>query len=472
MQKHLIESVHQHRHRPKNKSSSLQESAAMVHGSNKDFKVVGVVFVTLLILQDASAHIAKFDEYWQQRAKEAENASLEAYDPKPEDITNELNLDVDKVIRGSNSTRRGLGKYKGPCLATNPIDRCWRCDRKWAKNRKRLANCVLGFGRKTRGGKFGRYYVVTSPLDNDMVKPKPGTLRHAVIQKEPLWIVFARSMFIRLNQELIMTSDKTIDGRGANVLISGGAGLTLQFIRNVIIHGIRIHNIVKGTGGMIRDSVDHVGMRTFSDGDGISIYGSSHIWVDHVSMSRCYDGLIDAIVGSTAITISNSHFTHHNEVMLFGASDGSIIDEKMQITVAFNHFGQKLQQRMPRCRHGFFHIVNNDYTHWVDYAIGGSQNPTIISQGNRFIAPDVTDPKHNATEVTKREYATKSEWKNWLWRSEGDLMMNKAFFVPSGNPRAAIPFSRADVISAKPGTFVTRLTRFAGALNCRVGRPC
>jgi pectate lyase len=44
-------------------------------------------------------------------------------------------------------------------------------------------------------------------------------------------------------------------------------------------------------------------------------------------------------------------------------------------------------QRMPRCRWGFVHVVNNDYTHWLMYAIGGSQHPTIISEGNRFIAP-------------------------------------------------------------------------------------
>ena len=41
-----------------------------------------------------------------------------------------------------------------------------------------------------------------------------------------------------------------------------------------------------------------------------------------------------------------------------------------------------------RCRHGYFHVVNNDYTHWEMYAIGGSANPTINSQGNRFLAPN------------------------------------------------------------------------------------
>lgn len=73
--------------------------------------------------------------------------------------------------------------------------------------------------------------------------------------------------------------------------------------------------------------------------------------------------------------------------MLFGASESSKEDEVMQVTVAFNHFGQGLVQRMPRVRWGFAHVVNNDYTHWLLYAIGGSMHPTILSQGNRFIAP-------------------------------------------------------------------------------------
>ena len=76
------------------------------------------------------------------------------------------------------------------------------------------------------------------------------------------------------------------------------------------------------------------------------------------------------------------------QVFLFGATNDYVEDKKMQITVAFNHFGKGLVQRMPRCRFGFFHVVNNDYTHWIMYALGGSQNPTIVSQGNRFIAPD------------------------------------------------------------------------------------
>lgn len=73
-------------------------------------------------------------------------------------------------------------------------------------------------------------------------------------------------------------------------------------------------------------------------------------------------------------------------MILLGARDSSSGDKIMQVTVAFNRFGEGLIQRMPRCRSGFFHVINNYYSRWEMYAIGGSANPTIISQGNRFKA--------------------------------------------------------------------------------------
>ncbi|RRT45470.1 hypothetical protein B296_00020573 [Ensete ventricosum] len=214
----------------------------------------------------------------------------------------------------SNSTaRRSLG-YLSTCVTGNPIDDCWRCDPEWHLHRKRLADCGIGFGRSAMGGRNGRFYRVTDPSDDDPVNPRPGTLRHAVIKDEPLWIVFKRDMVITLKQELIMNSFKTIDGRGANVHIANGACITIQFVTNIIIHGLHVHDCKPTGNAMVRSSPSHYGWRTIADGDAISIFGSSHIWVDHNSLSNCADGLVDAIMGSTAITISNNYFTHHNEV--------------------------------------------------------------------------------------------------------------------------------------------------------------
>ncbi|KAL0431609.1 UNVERIFIED_CONTAM: Pectate lyase [Sesamum radiatum] len=367
-------------------------------------------------------------------------------------------------LRSINASRRNLGYLS--CATGNPIDDCWRCDSNWERNRQRLADCAIGFGKNAMGGKGGRFYVVTDSGDDDPVNPRPGTLRHAVIQDEPLWIIFKRDMVIRLNQELVMNSHKTIDGRGASVHIAGGACITIHHVTNIIIHGIHIHDCVKAGNGIIRDSPEHKGWWEVSDGDGISIFGGRDIWVDHCSLN-CNDGLIDAIHGSTAITISNNYFTHHDKVMLLGHSDEYTQDKNMQVTIAFNHFGEGLVQRMPRCRHGYFHVVNNDYTHWEMYAIGGSASPTIYSQGNRFLAPNDRDRK----QATKHEDAPESEWRHWNWRSEGDLMLNGAYFLQSG-AGAWSTYARASSLSARPSSLVGSITTAAGALNCKRGARC
>ncbi|CAN7020663.1 unnamed protein product [Brassica rapa subsp. trilocularis] len=448
------------------------------------------IFVFLLsslatLAPQVQANIAVFDDYWTQRQGDALKQTLASFDPYPLNVTNHLNYHVALALdttESTNSTRRELSQARrgrkmqnrGKCVAHNPIDKCWRCDRDWEKNRKKLAVCALGFGRRTTGGKDGPIYVVTDASDDELISPRPGTLRHAVTRDGPLWIIFARSMVIKLQQELMMTSDKTIDGRGARVYIMGGSGLTLQFVNNVIIHNIYIKQIVPANGGLIRDSEQHIGLRTRSDGDGINLFGATNVWIDHVSMTRCSDGMIDAILGSTAVTVSNSHFTDHQEVvMLFGANDKHEIDKKMQITVAFNHFGKRLEQRMPRVRFGTIHVVNNDYTHWEMYAIGGNMNPTIISHGNRFIAP----PNEQAKQITKREYTSYVDWKLWNWQSEGDYFLNGAYFVQSGKPNAWSPKPKNPIpnkfaIRPKPGTMVRKLTMDAGVLGCKQGQAC
>ncbi|RDX65973.1 putative pectate lyase 3, partial [Mucuna pruriens] len=86
----------------------------------------------------------------------------------------------------------------------------------------------------------------------------------------------------------------------------------LTYVNNIIIHGIHIKKIMPKDGSMIRDSYNHFGLRTRSNGDAISLFGASNIWIDHVFISDFIDGLIDVI-------ISNFHMTKHNDVMLFGA---------------------------------------------------------------------------------------------------------------------------------------------------------
>ncbi|XP_038710824.1 probable pectate lyase 16 isoform X2 [Tripterygium wilfordii] len=347
----------------------------------------------------------------------------------------------------------------------NVLDSCWRDKSNWATNRRALADCAVGYGSGSMGGKYGAIYIVTDSSD-DPVNPKPGMLRYGVIQTRPLWIIFAEDMVITLKNELMVNSFKTIDGRGANVEIAYGPCITIQGVSHVIVHGISIHDCKPGKSGMVRNTPMHVGKRMGADGDGISVFASSNIWIDHCYLARCADGLIDVIHASTAITISNNYFTQHDKVMLLGHNDGFSADKVMKITIVLNRFGTGLIERMPRVRFGYAHVANNRYDEWQMYAIGGSANPTIFSEGNYFIAPN----NANSKEVTKREVS--KNWNNWKWRSSRDVFLNGAYFVQSGYGSCAPHYASLQSFKVAPGFFVPALTSDAGPLSCVVGKAC
>ncbi|GLJ28712.1 hypothetical protein SUGI_0565880 [Cryptomeria japonica] len=346
----------------------------------------------------------------------------------------------------------------------NVVDNCWRRDPNWAQNRMKLADCGVGFGSTAKGGKGGELYTV-SP-DDDAVNPLPGSLRYGVTRDGPLWIVFASDMKIMLEMPLFVASHKTIDARGSNVHISNGPCIRLLNVSNIIIHGLNIHDWKPSVAGdvLVSQSMSHEMMNT-QDGDAISVVSSRDIWIDHNYLSSCADGLVDITLASTAVTISNNRFTHHDKVMLLGHSDDYTADKNMRVTVAFNHFGPGLLERMPRCRHGYAHVANNNYEAWGIYAIGGSANPMIRSECNCFVAPNEEDKK----QVTWRETP---QGKSWLWKSVRDTFLNGAYFVPSDRGKALPLYQTGQQFKVANGRSVPILTQSAGVLACATSRAC
>ena len=73
--------------------------------------------------------------------------------------------------------------------------------------------------------------------------------------------------------------------------------------------------------------------------------------------------------------------------------------------------------------------------------------------------------------MTKRVETAENEWKGWNWRSEGDLLLNGAYFTPSG-AGALASYARASSLGAKSSSMVGSMTSGAGALGCRRGHQC
>ncbi|KAL6568220.1 hypothetical protein OROHE_003904 [Orobanche hederae] len=367
----------------------------------------------------------------------------------------------------------------------NVIDRCWRTNPNWRSHRHQLARCSVGYAGKMTNN-IGRdviNYKVTDPSD-DPLNPRPGTLRYAMTNiGGKTWITFARNMNIKLVKPLLVSSYTTLDGRGVDVHIGDGACIFLQRVTNVIIHGLRIRNCMpQGPGPVMGPNrkIVHLGP---VDGDAIRMVTSTKVWIDHNTLTDCQDGLIDVTRGSTDITISNNRFKFQNKVMLLGHDDGFRRDTNMRVTVAFNHFGPQCQQRMPRVRFGYAHVVNNLYLGWGQYAIGGSMNPNIKSQANLFIAPQGGNKESNnmiqvivfkSIVIPMETQITWDSSANGRFKSINDVFENGALFKESVDKGAAMrPNYKPDqMFEVADGRFVRSLTSSAGALRCPRTSTC
>ncbi|KAM7277829.1 hypothetical protein ACFE04_004963 [Oxalis oulophora] len=349
--------------------------------------------------------------------------------------------------------------------ALNPIDKCWRMNTQWRRNRQQLAMCSAGFaGKMTNNiGRDVTRYVVTDPSD-DPVKPKPGTLRYGTTMiKGKKWVTFKRSMRIKLDKPLLISSFTTIDGRGTNVHIANGACLIVYKANNVIIHGLRIHHCKAQPPSSIMGPDAKIISLGQVDADAIRLVTATKIWIDHNTLYKCNDGLLDVTRGSTDVTISNNWFRNQDKVMLLGHDDGYIRDQNMKVTVAFNHFGPNCNQRMPRLRHGYAHVANNLYQGWTQYAIGGSQSPRIKSESNFFIAPNSENK-----EVTWKQNKNGQKF----FYSVGDLFKNGASFSQTVTGRARPNYSPEQAFQVQPASKVRSLTSSAGALQCSKRSRC
>ena len=66
--------------------------------------------------------------------------------------------------------------------------------------------------------------------------------------------------------------------------------------------------------------------------------------------------------------------------------------------------------------------------------------------------------------MTKRVETPDGEWKGWNWRSEGDILVNGAFFVASGEG-AEMRYEKAYSVEPKSASFIDQITFHSGVLG-------
>lgn len=168
-------------------------------------------------------------------------------------------------------------------------------------------------------------------------------------------------------------SHKTILGLGANATIVGN--LNIYNVSNVIVQNLHFTNPT-GVG----------------DGDGVTIEGSHHIWVDHCTFYDCYDGELDTTHGSDYVTISWCRFFYttnsgHNFTCLVGHSANNAAEDAGRLRITFHHnwWTTLCVERMPRVRFGRVHVFNNYYNcAGNNYCVRASIGSEVLVENNYF----------------------------------------------------------------------------------------
>lgn len=327
---------------------------------------------------------------------------------------------------------------------------------------------LVGFGRFTTGGNPRNVYHVTNTRASGA-----GSLRAALESTEDYWIVFDIGMTSRAtidmgDVDVRVRSNKTVDGRGRDILMDGGFVMRAG-TRNVIFTDVMMTN-------------SH-GTRCTQDADIVSISGAGattpagyetrDIWFHHVELFEGGDGLID-VRGGSRITISWSSFHDHSKGFLFSMASATALEgREMEITMHHNYFNQ-LSRRSPQLSWGRVHLYNNYQRHWWEFGAASIVNAQMYSEGNIFEArPGTTcgtffspcmdpapcgDDDYNVSkEAISNNWASESAPGNV--RSVGDLLLNDAMIASRGTV-----FTPAYTYTAETATMAlaTRIQTEAG----------
>lgn len=243
-----------------------------------------------------------------------------------------------------------------------------------------LLDEAVGFGRRAAGGDAGHLYRVTS-----LAASGRGTLRDGLESPDSLWIVFdvgldATAVIDAGDEPIEVRSNKTVDGRGRDIVVDGGL-VFREGTRNVVISDIRLTNT---HGARCTQEADVVSIRG-DGGTSPAAFGTRDIWFHHVEIYEGGDGLID-IRGGSRITISWSHFHDHSKGFLLSMeSAGELEGREMEVTFHHNYF-ERISRRSPQLSLGRAHLFNNYQYQWWEFGAASIARAQLLSEGNIYEA--------------------------------------------------------------------------------------
>jgi pectate lyase len=217
-----------------------------------------------------------------------------------------------------------------------------------------------GYSGTITGGDGGATVTVTTAAD----------LKAYASSSSPYTIVVSGVIDLGDSGRVNVASNKTLKGASTSATIKGT--VNLSGVTNVVITKL---NVSANTGAA-------------ASNDGISINGSTHVYVTKCTIYDCTDGNLDICKGSDYVTVSWCKFYYtrdngHNFSNLIGSSDTDT--GGYHITFHHNWWSTGCQQRMPADRFGPCHMYNNYFDCVGNYYCTSARNVTqMLSQNNYY----------------------------------------------------------------------------------------
>ena len=307
----------------------------------------------------------------------------------------------------------------------------------------------VGFGAQVTGGAGAHVVHVTTDADSG-----PGSLREAVSVAAPAWVEFDKDMTIKLSKPLAVCSNKTIDGRGHQVEITGHGveGLDLIGVSNVMISNLTLH-----------DFGDTKKTKNNNTPDAIHLDHATGVWIDHCDLSMAGDKLIAVSNGSSAVTVSWNHLHNQEQVFQIGNQATGPADTVQTVTVEHNFFDHT-GYRNPVVSYGRAHVFNNYFLDWRLYGVRAERTGQLYLQNNIFRA----GPNPRATLITPsgkgcNDKKTHCDSRAGYLASVGNLLLGGAKVVTS-EPTKVFDPAKLYRFTAQPATpaLATEIAATAG----------
>lgn len=173
----------------------------------------------------------------------------------------------------------------------------------------------------------------------------PGSLRECAYKDGPTWILFQKSGTYNLQSPLRLKSNKTFDGRGRNIRISG-MGVLTDVSSNLIFENLTF-------------AAPSITVQDTTSRRALSIHnGTHHVWIDHCVFEEYPLVELDVKRGSHHVTISWSRFENAQTAVLFGLAGDIIKETEQTLSVHHNYFAS-LSNDGILAHDGRLHVYNN-----------------------------------------------------------------------------------------------------------------